>query len=75
MGKSLDVIRSTNGSHWRISGSRSTVHDHILKGQFDGPGKMNQRNKRNRPLPYSKWKMLTKVVGVVLRRKKINDIF
>ena len=40
--------------------------------------KMNQRSKKkrgtlSRPLPHSKWKKMTKVVGVKLRRKKIKS--
>ena len=37
MGKGLDIILSTNGSHWRILGSRGILHDHTLKDQFDYP--------------------------------------
>lgn len=37
MGKRLDIIVHTNGSHWRILGTRGTLHEHIFKDQFDYP--------------------------------------
>lgn len=37
MGKSLDIILSKNGCHWRTLGSRGILHDHIIKDQFDYP--------------------------------------
>lgn len=80
MGKSLDIYLSKNGCHWRILGSRGTLHAHIIKDQFDYLCKMNLRGQEEkekslrRPFQCCKWKMMmTMVMGVELKIK-IYDI-
>lgn len=75
----MDTILTANGSHWRTLGSRSILHEHIPKDQFDYPVEDELERARvkekpfRRTLQYSTWKMMmTNIIEVQLKRKFYN---